>query len=120
MKKALSYLYREILLKVDEELTKYYSDEYEEDENAKEAIDTFRLGLIEANLEDVNNFDEDKCEKLYDETNYESWIGERDIIRELVSELRYGKFKLDEKIEEDRHFSSREVGSKITGLEDIF
>lgn len=120
MKKAISYLYREILLKVNEELTKYYSDEYEEDEKAREAIDTFRLEFLEANLEDVEKFDEDKCNELYKSTIYYSWIGDIDIVREVVNELRYGEFNLSDEVDEDRYYSNREVGSSITGLEDTY
>lgn len=120
MKKPISYLYREILLKVDEELTKYYSDEYEEDERVKEAIDIFRLGTKEVKLEDVENFDEDKCEELYKETNYETWIGEGDIVREVINKFRESGEEIVDKVQQDRYYCYQEVAKKITGSKDLY
>lgn len=120
MKKPISYLYREILLKVNEELTKYYSDEYEEDEKAREAIDTFKLEFSEANLEDAEKFDEVKCQKLYEETTYETWIGDRDIVREIVNEFRENGEEIDSKVEQGRYYCFQEVAKLITGLDDLY
>lgn len=39
MKKAFSYLYREILLELNKYLDTYYSDEYEENDEARVVID---------------------------------------------------------------------------------
>lgn len=117
MKKAISYLYREILLKVNEELDRLYDSEYEEDQEYKEPIEKFRVKYQALNLEDLYNFDEDKCYEFYEEIKYEEW---EEIVRDMTSEFRCSGSPIDDKVYEGRYYCSREVVKRITGLCRVF
>ena len=120
MKKAISYLFREILLELNKYLNDYYSDEYEEDETAKEAIDEFRQQFIDAKIADVNEFDDEKIEELYDSTNLYSWIGDSDIVREVIHEFRESGEEIDDKVQQDRYYCYQDVARKITGSDELY
>lgn len=121
MKKAISYLYREILLKVNEELNSYDPEEYEdEEERAKEAIDEFRRQFQDAKIVDVNEFDEKLCYQLYKETRYETWIGDMDIVREVINEFRESGEEIDNKVQQGRYYCYQDVAKKITGSNDLY
>lgn len=117
MKKALSYLYREILLELNQELDSLYNSEYDDDEKYKEPIEVFRVKYNSLNLEDVNNFDEDKVIEFYEEVEYEKW---EDYIRDIVSDFRESGEEIDNKVEQDRYYCYQDVAKKITGSEDLY
>jgi len=119
MKKAISYLYREILLKVDEKLEGWYTSEYEYDARYKEPIEDFRSELDKVNIQDAKNFDEKLLKELYEEATDESWIEqELELISDIKNDLRYGDFHIGDEIDEGASFyPSREVGIAITGLD---
>jgi|SRR4028118_11929 hypothetical protein len=116
MKKAISYLYREILLEVKEELDRLYRSTYEEDQEYKYSIEQFRLKYDAFNLEDVDNFDEDKLQEFYEELNYGEW---EEIVRDVIYGFRYSGENADDKVYEDRYYCYREVCKKITGSDDF-
>lgn len=121
MKKAISYLYREILLKVNEELNSYDPEEYkDEEERVKEALDEFKQQFQDAKIADVDEFDEELCYQLYKSTRYYSWIGDMDIVREVINEFRESGEEIDDKVEQDRYYCYQDVSRKITGLDDLY
>lgn len=117
MKKALSYLYREILLKVNEELDRLYDSPYDEDLESKASIELFRLRYKVLNLEDVDNFKDDKVEEFYDEVKYEEF---EDYVRDVVSEFRDSGENINDKVYEDRYYCYRDVAIPITGRDDLY
>lgn len=117
MKKAISYLYREILLKVKEELDRLYHSTYEEDQEYKEPVEQFREKYKTLNVEKVYDFDEKELEEFYEEIKYGEW---EDYVRDVVSGFRYSGENIDDKVYEDRYYCYRDVATKITGLDDLY
>lgn len=117
MKKAISYLYREILLKVNETIDKYYSDR---DAIEYDDVQVFKESIKDINLFDVENFDEDKCKKLFDDKRYESWIEREEILYGAIEEVRRSGTPTNNIVVEGRYYCSREVVKRITGLCRVF
>lgn len=94
MKKAISYLYREILLEINKELRILYDSEYDEDQKYKEPVEEFRVKYKALNLEDVHNFDEKEVEELYTESS-DNWIGDDEIVYGVLYEFRSNGTPID-------------------------
>lgn len=116
MKKAISYLYREILLKVWEEILRQdrYRDYYQHYSKLEEDINSFEVEIQKI----INiDFDEEFCEKLYNKIDDGRFLS--DTIADMKSDL------MDIGIEtgvrdDDYQYPSKELAIPITGLPDYF
>jgi hypothetical protein len=117
MKKPISYLYREIILKVNETIDKYYSDE---DAIEYDDVLNFKESIKDINLFNVEKFDEDKCQKFFEDNRYESWIEREEILHGAIEEVRKSGTPMNNIVVDGRHYCSREVVSRVTGFCKIF
>lgn len=116
MKKAISYLYREILLKVWEEIVRKdrYKDYYQHLPKLEEDINS-----LEVDIQKIVNidFDEEFCEDLYNKIDDGRFLS--DTIADMKSDL------MDEGTEtgvrdDDYQYPSKELAIPITGLPGYF
>lgn len=116
MKKAVSYLYREILLEVwdytlrNDRYKEYYqyNPELEEDINSLE-VDIQKIIDID--------FDEGFCEELYEEINGDKFLS--DTISDVKSDLSDDAVETGVR-DDDYEYPSKELAIPITGLSNYF
>ncbi len=116
MKKAVSYLYREILLKVWEEILRKdrYRDYYQHLPKLEEDINSLEVDIQK--IIDID-FDEEFCEELYEEINCHSFLC--DTISDMKSDLSDDAIETGVR-DDDYEYPSKELAIPITGLIDYF
>lgn len=116
MKKAISYLYREILLKVWEEVLRKdrYRDYYQHFPKLEEDINSLEVDIQK--IVDID-FDEKFCEELYHEINTHSFLC--DTVADMKSDLEDEGTETGTR-DDDYEYPSKELAIPITGLDNYF
>lgn len=116
MKKAISYMYREIILKVREEILRRdrYKDYYQDFPELEEDIKSLEVDIQK--IIDVN-FDEEFCEDLYNEINDHNFL--MDTIADMKSDLEDIGIETGVR-DDDYEYPSKELAIPITGLDNYF